>query len=249
MSSNGDCSLRQDWCEEVDDEGSLSSKNQENVGHKHDCFYGNGTHVGQVKDQLEEELARLVLVMTENKHLVQDTLTCIQETDEELKMNLAILRVHLKRSNNDQMSQEEVINWDVMEQRIITALTGLERCQEKLKLNLHLKAADLRELFKTRTQIQMVREKEMVARTPVTCYYCYEKGHYKDKCPHLYNRNQWMQTPAFKQKMAFRQKYNGNEMHETTSMSWPVKESNDVKGITTGQDGRDKARVSYNPLN
>jgi len=247
MSSNGDCSLRQDLCGEVDDEGSLSSENQHSVGHKHDCFHGNGTHVGQVKDQLEEELARLVLVMTENKHLVQDTLACIQETDEELKMNLTILRAHLKRSNDAKMPQEEMINWDVMEQRIITALTGLERCQEKLKLSPH-KVANLRELFQARTQMQMGRGKEMVARTPVTCYYCYEKGHYKTKCPHLYNKKQWMQTPAFKQKMAFRQKCNGNEMHEITSMSWPPKESNAVNGITTGQNGRDNARVSHNPL-
>jgi len=247
MSSNGDCSLRQDWCEEVDNEGSLSSENQHSAGHKHDCFHGNGTHVGQAKDQLEEELERLASVMTENKHLVQDTLTRIHETDEELKMNLTILRAHLKRSHDAKMPQEEVINWDVMEQRIITALTSLERCQEKLKLSPH-KVANLRELFQARTQMQMGREKEMVARTPVTCYYCYEKGHYKIKCPHLYNKNQWMQTPAFKQKMAFRQKYNGNEMHEITSMSWPPKESNAVNGITTGQNGRDNARVSHNPL-
>jgi len=249
MSSNGDCSLRKDWCEEVDDEESLSSNNQERVGHKHDCFHGNGTHVGQVKDKLEEELARLALVMTENKHLVQDTLTCIQETDEELKMNLTILRAHLKRSNDDKMPQEEVINWDVMEQRIITALTGLERCPEKLKLNPHFKVADLRELFRARSQMKMGKTKEMETRLSTICYYCYEKGHYKDKCPHLYNRNQWMQTPAFEQKMAFRQKHNSNEMHETTSMSWPVKESNDVNVITAGQNGRDNARVSYNPLN
>jgi len=247
MSSNGDCSLRQDLCGEVDDEGSLSSENQHSVGHKHDCFYGNGTHEGQVKNQLEEELERLVLIMTENKYLVQDTLTCIQETDEELKMNLTILRAHLKkRSNVAKMPQEEVINWDVMEQRIITALTGLARCQEKLKLSPY-KVANLRELFQASTQMQTGREKEMVARTPVTCYYCYEKGHYKAKCPHLYNRNQWMQTPAFKQKMAFRQKY-GNEMHEITSMSWPPKENNAVNGIITGQNGRDNARVSHNPL-
>jgi len=38
-------------------------------------------------------------------------------------------------------------------------------------------------------------------------------------------------------------------MHEGISMSWPVKESNDVNGITAGQNGRDNARVSYNPLN
>jgi len=249
MSSNGDCSLRQDWSEEVDDEGSLSSKNQERVGHKHDCFHGNGTHVGQAKDKLEEELARLALVMTENKHLVQDTLTCIQETDEELKMNSTILRAHLKRSNDDKMPQEAVINWDVMEQRIITALTGLERCQEKLKLNPHFKVADLRELFRARPRTKMGKTKEIETRLSRTCYYCYEEGHYKDKCPHLYNRNQWMQTPAFKQKMAFRQKHNSNEMHEMTSMSWPVKESNDVNVITAGQNGRDNARVSYNPLN
>jgi len=249
MSSNGDCSLRQDWCEEVDDEGSLSSKNQESVGHKHDCFHGNGTHVGQVKDQLEEELARLALVMTENKHLVQDTLTCIQETDEELKMNLTILRAHLKRSNDAKMPQEEVINWEAMEQRIIAALTGLERCQEKFKLKPHFNVADLRELFRARPQMKMGKVKETKTILARTCYYCYEKGHHRDKCPHLYNRNQWMQTPAFKQKMAFRQKHNRNEMHETTSMSWPVKESNDVNGITAGQNGRDNTRVSYNPLN
>jgi len=65
MTSNGDCSTRQDWCDEEDEE-SLPTNNQGQVGQNHEKFCGNGTHYGQDKEKLEEELTRLVLVMSEN---------------------------------------------------------------------------------------------------------------------------------------------------------------------------------------
>jgi len=58
-----------------------------------------------------------------------------------------------------------------------------------------------------------------------------------------------MQTPAFKQEIAFRHKQNFDEMHRGISMSWPSEERNDADVITTGQSSRENAIVSYNPLN
>ena len=62
-------------------------------------------------------------------------------------------------------------------------------------------------------------------------------------------KERWMQTPAFKQKIAFRHKQNAEEMHGIPSMSWTGEESNDEDVITTGQSGRENAIVSNNPLN
>jgi len=249
MASNGDCSTRQDWCDEVEEEENLPSNNQSKVGQKYENFCDNGAHFGQDKEKLEEELTRLALVTAENKRLLHEMLTCIQETDDELRLDLTILRADLKRTNKDPMLQEEVINWNVMEQRIITTLTELGKCQEKLKLNNHLKSIDLRKLFKAITQMQRGQEEEMVTRPPLKCYYCHEVGHFRRECPHRLNKERWMQTPAFKQKIAFRHKQNAEEMHGIPSMSWTGEESNDEDVITTGQSGRENAIVSHNPLN
>ena len=59
MTSNDDCSMRQDWCNEEDNEENLPLHNQGRVGEKYDYFRDNGTHSGQVKEKLEEELTRL----------------------------------------------------------------------------------------------------------------------------------------------------------------------------------------------
>jgi len=71
MASDGECSMRQDWCNEVDDEENLSTTNQDRVGQKYEYFQGNGAHYGQAKEKLEEELTRLALVTAENKNLIK----------------------------------------------------------------------------------------------------------------------------------------------------------------------------------
>jgi len=221
MSSNGDCSLRQDWCEEGNDEESLSSNNQGRVGHKHECFHGNGTHSGQVRDKLEEELARLILVTTENKCLLQDMLTCIQETDDELKLILKLIRADLEKSSTESVPSEEVKRWNEMEQRIIINLTELVEGQGLInaKLDHNSKIAELTKLLEKMTLKQFDQEKEKAIKPPLRCYWCHEEGHMKRNCLQRHNRERWWHKPAVKQKMAFRQKHNGNEIHETMSMS------------------------------
>jgi len=249
MTSEDDYLTRQDWCDEEDEEN-LTINNQEKVGQKHEKFCGDGTHYGQAKEKLEEELTRLALIITENKGLLKNMLTCIQETDDELRLDLTVLRADLKRNNNDLMPREEVINWKVMEQRITTTLTELEECQEKLKLNYHLKAIDLGKLFKAINQMQGGQEEETVARLPAKCYYCHEGGHLWRGCPHRLNKERWMQTPAFKQRLAFRYKQNFDEMHGIpSSMTCHGEESNDKDVMTMGQSSRENTIVNHNPLN
>jgi len=245
MTSEDDCSTRQDWCDEEAEE-SLPTSNQEKVGQKHEKLCGNGAHYGQAKEKLEEELTRLALIITENKGLLENMLTCIQETDDELRLDLTVLRADLKRSNNDSMLREEVINWNVMEQRIITTLTELNECQNKVN---HLKAIDLGKLFKAITQMRMGQEEKRVARPLARCYYCHEGGHLWRECPHRISKERWMQTPAFKQRLAFRHKQNFDEMHGISSMTCPGKGSNDEDVMIMGQSSRENTIVSYNPLN
>jgi len=246
MFSNGDCSLSQDWCEKVDDEESLSSNNQGRVGHKHDCFHGNETHYRQAKERLEVELTRLGLVTSENRLLLQEIQTWFQEADDELRLALTLLRADLKQNHNDSTLREDVINWEVIEQRIIMTLTELGECQEKLKV---IKFTNLAQLFKVLTQTPRGQVKEMTMQSPKKCYYCLEEGHFIRECPHKKNSEMWKQTQAFKQKTAFRHKQKVDEMHRATSVSWTGEEGDDVNVITTGQSSKENVIVSYNPLN
>jgi len=233
MSSNGDCSLRQDWCEEVDDEESLSSNNQEKVGHKHDCFHGNGTHVGQVKDQLEEELTRLVLVTTENKCLLKKMLTHIQETDDELRLVLELIRNDLEKGSTESVTSEEVKKRN--EEKITENLTALVEGQEEIKSEIkhQSKIAELTKLLENMTLKQHCQEREKAVKPPLKCYWCHEEGHLKRNCPRRFNRQRWIQKPAFNQTLAFRHKQNFDEMHKKLSMTCSDEESNNIDVIGT----------------
>ena len=171
MSSNGDCSLRQDQCEGVDDEESLSSNNQERVGHKHDCFHGNGTHVGQVKDKLAEELTRLTLINTENKRLLQEMLIRIQETDDDLRLVLKLIKDDLEKSITKSVISEEVRRRNETEQRIEANLTELVEGQEEIKFTLshHSKIEELTKLFEKIT-LQHDQARKKAIKSPLKCY-------------------------------------------------------------------------------
>jgi len=245
MASNGDCLTRQDWCDQVDDE-KLPTTNRNKVGRKYEHFRGNGTHYGQAKEQLEEELTRLALVISENRLLLRERQTCFQEADDELRLALMLLRENLQQNHNDSMLREDVINWEVMEQRIITTLTELGECQDKLKL---INITNLTQLFKALTQTPRGQVKEMAKQSLKMCYYCFEEGHFIKECPHKKNKEMWKQTQAFKQKTAFRHKQKVDEMHSATSVSWTGEEGDDEDVITTGQSSRENVIVRYNPLN
>ena len=242
MASNSDWSTRQEWYDSVDDEH-LSTTNRNKVGRKYEHFRGDGTHYEQAKEQLEEELTRLALVTSENRLQLKEMQIRCQEADDELRLALTILRENLQRNHKDSMIREEVINWEIMEQRIIGALTDLGECQESVK---KMKFTNLIQLFKV--LIQKSRGQEKTVLSLKMCYYCLEEGHFIRECPHRKNSEMWKQTQAFKQKTAFRQKHKVDEMHRATSVSWTGEESDDVDVITTGQSSRENAIVSYNPL-
>jgi len=247
MAGNDDYSTRQDWCDEVENEENLPPNNQGRVGQKYEYFRDNGAHSGQAKEKLEEEMTRLALVMTENKSLLQDMLTCIQETDDELRLVLKLIRADLEKSSTESVPSEEVKKRNEMEQEIIANLIELVEGQEaiKSKLNHHSKTVDVIKLFETMT-LQHNQEREKAIKPPLKCYWCHEEGHFKRVCPHRFNKERWMQTPAFKQKTAFRHKPNINEM---ISMSWPSEESHEADVINMGQSRRENTMVNYNPLN
>jgi len=242
MASDGECSIRQDWCDHVDDEENLSHTNQDRVGQKNENFRDNGAHYGQAKEQLEEELTRLALVISEKRLLLREMQTCCQEADDELRLALTLLRADLQQKHNDSMLRN-VINWEVMEQRIIMTLTEVGECQKKLRL---IKFTNLTLLFNVLTQTPRGQETK---RSPKICYYCLEEGHFIKECPHKRNSEMWKQTQAFKRKIAFRHRQKIDEMHGATSVSWTGKEGSDEDIIATGQNSKENAIVSYNPLN
>jgi len=108
MASDGACLMSQDWCNEVDDEENLSTTDQGKVGQKYEYFRNNEAHYGQAKEKLEEELTRLASVMSENQRLLRDMLTYMQETDDELRLVLKLIRADLEKSSTKSVPSEEV---------------------------------------------------------------------------------------------------------------------------------------------
>ena len=260
MAGNGDCSMRQDWCDE--EEENLPNNNQNRVGRKDESVQGNGAHYGQGKEKLEEELTRLTLVMSENQQLLRNILADMQETDDELRVILALIRTDLEKNSTESLLSKEMNKKSGMEQKIMTNLTELVEGQEEIRLKLsdQSQIEDLMKIVETMALKQTKQERKPVLK----CYWCREEGHLKRNCPRRINER-WIQSQAFrqyprgiskggqphpfKQGIAFRHKHNVDEMHEGISMSWPVERGNDTEVTNMEQSKRENAVASYNPLN
>jgi len=216
MASDSDCSIKQDWNDEVADAERWQPNDQCKVGRKYEHFRGNETHYGQAKEKLEEELTRLVSVMSENKNLLLGILTCMQETDDELKLVLKLIRADLEKSSNESVSSEEEKKKSETEQRIMTNLIELVEGQEiiKSKLNDH---AHIKEVTKL-VEKMAVTQQDTETKKPLRCYWCHEEGHMKRNCPQRVHKR-WMQTQVFRQPIVFQPR---RDVDDRNSMSWPI---------------------------
>ena len=186
----------------------------------------------------------------------------MQETDDELRPVLALIRTDLEKRGTESLLSEEVNKKSETEQEIIANLTELVEGQEEIKSKLsdQSQIGDLTKIVETMALKQNDKERK----TSFKCYWCHEEGHLKRNCPRRINKG-WMQSQVFKQypqrinkgwqsqpfkqSTAFRHKHNVDEMQEGISMSWPVERRNDTEVINIGQSRKENTTVSYNPLN
>ena len=213
------------------------------------------------KRQWGEVLERLALVMADYRYMLQNMMTQVQKMDNEFRPVIALIRTDLEKSSTESEISGEANKKSKMEQELMTHLTELVEGQKEIKAKIGKQSQieDLTKIVEKMTLEQNDQERKPVLR----CYYCHKEGHLKRNCLQRINRrwtqpqvfrqysqgiNERWQSRPFKQSIASQHKHNADEIYEGISMSWPVKESNDVNGSTAGQNSRDNARVSHNPL-
>jgi len=123
MSTNVDYIRSKEWSQMVDEEENSLPENDDEVelGQKHSRR--NEVQLKHEKEQLEGELAKLVVTTPHNKNALQEMLKHTQDADDEIKLCLTFLRADLKEGRSKPTSRGEMLNWGVMEQRIFTTLT------------------------------------------------------------------------------------------------------------------------------
>jgi len=232
---------------EEEDSSQRKKEWQETVKYQENIC-NNKAYSRSEKEALEEELTRLALVITENKFKIRNMLTQTQETEDEIRLGLVILRADLKRSDDQRMRREEIINWRVMENMIKEGLTKLEEyikeqnlgSKNELKLEQEKRQAEeteyetLRDVLETQVQRGQVERDKKAERPPLKCYYCHEEGHFKRECPQRSNKKERESRPwirkqitenQFKQKTGFWHEQYTDDMSVGTTMAWPCDES------------------------
>jgi len=211
MSTNVDYIRSEEWSQMVNEEENSLPENDDEVELEQKHSRNNGAQLKHEKEQLEGELAKLVLITAHNKNALQEMLMHTQDADDEIKLCLALLRADLKGRRSEPTSRGEMLNWGVMEQRIFATLTRLEECQDsaKLKLDYQLMVKNLKEKFTTMSQ-----RKRSQKRRSVRCFHRGKRGHIRRECPHQMNTQKGMQTEMSDEKTVSGQEYNEARMAE-----------------------------------
>jgi len=89
-----------------------------------------GDYTREDKISLEEELIRLVLVMTEKKVKMRYTMELLQETEDGIRQGLMLIQTNLRKADKQSMNKKEAIDWKEVEYRLKAKLTELKRWLE-----------------------------------------------------------------------------------------------------------------------
>jgi len=228
-----------------------------------ETIYTDKTYSRSEKEALEEELTRLALIITENKFKMCNMLTQMQETEDDIRLVLTLMRIDLKKSNDEYEPQEDVLRWNVIEQRIRTSLIKLERCHEvqELRARCELTLEQGKEQAEEKTEQEFLENSaEVITRMQsgqaekkkerplLKCYYCHEEGHFQRDCAKGGNNEKWTRMPRFK-----RHKQNINDMSVGTSMAWPCDESSGEdkekkQNVIMEQTRKENEQINYNSL-
>jgi len=190
MAKDNGCTTRQEWSDLVENEERWPAETKKKMGSEQEYFCENKAHSSQGKTQLEETLQRLTSVMAEYRYVMNNVMTYAQETDDELRLVLKLIKANLEENRTESVLTKEEKERGKMEQRIMANLKELAQGQEAIKseLNHQSKAAEMTKFFEIMT-LKRDQEKEKVVKPPLRCYWCHEEGHMKRNCPSRINRN------------------------------------------------------------
>jgi len=180
MAKNTGCTTRQEWCDLVEDEERWTAETKKKMGQEQEYFCENKAHSSQGKMQLEETLQRLTSVMAEYRYVMNNVMAYAQETDDELRLVLKLIKANLEEN-----STESVLSEEAKKQKSRDELE-LER---KKRQAAEMQCEILINMFETQVHVGQAARERIVIKPPVRCYWCHEEGHMKRNCPSRINRN------------------------------------------------------------